>query len=448
MAVTTGTFNNNRERVSNLFTRVKVPFIPVPLLGWLFGALLAVVIEQLFGLPLARLLGLRKIPALFGILVVLNDPTNLRLILGVLIYDILVYILPITGAARLTIAPANWVAGRLFNLRGWISAIIHILLIYGILYLWTDVSDYRLLVVRLTLIAVIFTLSLNVVNGYMGEFSCSHPGFIALGAYTASIFTVGLFVDDNILGAAILPASLAVIMFPIGLILGGIVAALGAIMIAVPSFKTRGDYLAIISLAFTFIIKSLFENLEFLGGARGLGNQPNLANLPTVFFWTVLSIWIINNFVRSTLGKALNAVRDDEIAANAMTVNTRRTKFVAFLFAAFWAGLAGGLFAHVIRYVNPSTFGLQMLAEVLAMVYFGGLNSVQGSIVGAVSINLLGEALRPLEIYKWIVIPLLLIMVMIYRPTGLISFTEFDFFKIIRPKSTPREEVENAPTSD
>jgi branched-chain amino acid transport system permease protein len=124
-----------------------------------------------------------------------------------------------------------------------------------------------------------------------------------------------------------------------------------------------------------------------------------------------------------------------------MTVNTRRTKFIAFLFGAFWAGVAGGLFAHVIRYVNPSMFGIQMLAEVLAMVYFGGLNSVQGSIVGALSINLLGEALRPLEIYKWLVIPLLLIIVMIRRPTGLISFTKFDFTTLIKPKQKPEGEV-------
>ena len=109
--------------------------------------------------------------------------------------------------------------------------------------------------------------------------------------------------------------------------------------------------------------------------------------------------------MRSTLGKALNAVRDDEMAADAMTVNTRRTKIVAFLFAAFWAGVAGGLFAHVLRYVNPGTFGIQKLAEVLAMVYFGGLNSVYGSIVGAVSLSMLGEALRPLEMFKWIIIP-------------------------------------------
>jgi branched-chain amino acid transport system permease protein len=153
-----------------------------------------------------------------------------------------------------------------------------------------------------------------------------------------------------------------------------------------------------------------------LGGARGFGNQPNWATLPVVFVWTMLCIWIINNFVESTMGKALNAVRDNELAADAMTVDTRKTKMITFLFAAFWAGVAGGLFAHVLRYVNPGTFGLQKLAEVLAMLYFGGLNSVSGSIVGAVGYNLLSEMLRPLELYKWIIIPILFILVMIYRP--------------------------------
>jgi branched-chain amino acid transport system permease protein len=192
--------------------------------------------------------------------------------------------------------------------------------------------------------------------------------------------------------------------------------------------------LTIISLAFTFIVKSLIENLEVIGGPRGLRGQPDWATLPMVFLWTIACVWIINNFVRSTLGKALNAVRDGELAADAMTVDTRRTKMVAFLFSAFWAGVAGGLFAHVIRYVNPGTFGLQRLAEVLAMVYLGGLNSVYGSIVGAVGFNLLSEALRPLELYKWIIIPILLILVMIFRPTGLISFKEFDIEALLKPK--------------
>ena len=190
-----------------------------------------------------------------------------------------------------------------------------------------------------------------------------------------------------------------------------------------------------------FIVKSIIENLEVVGGPRGLSAQPDWANLPTVFLWTSACIWIINNFVRSTLGKALNAVRDEETAANAMTVNTRCTKIVAFLFGAFWAGVAGGLFAHVLRYVNPGTFGIQKLVEVLAMVYFGGLNSVYGSIVGAVSLGLLSEALRPLEILKWIIIPLLLILVMIFRPTGLIAFKKFNVANLVEPKKGPQQEV-------
>jgi branched-chain amino acid transport system permease protein len=275
----------------------------------------------------------------------------------------------------------------------------------------------------------------------MGEFSCSHPGFLALGAYAASVFTVLLFVQDNQLGPPLLPPALGPFMFPLALILGGLVSSAGALLVAIPSFRTRGDYLAIISLAFMFIVKSLLENLEVFGGARGLGNQPDWANLPTVFVWTVLCIWTINNFVRSTMGKALNAVRDGEMAADAMTVDTRRTKMMAFLFAAFWAGVAGGLLGHVLKYVNPGTFDLKKLAEVLAMVYWGGLNSVVGSIFGAVSYSLLGEALRPLELYKWIIIPLTLILVMIFRPSGLISFREFDIQKLLEPKRESEGEV-------
>jgi len=255
------------------------------------------------------------------------------------------------------------------------------------------------------------------------------------------VFTVGLFVNDQFFGAVFLPQGLGPFLFPVALVLGGFLASFGALAVAIPSFRTRGDYLAIISLAFLFIVKSLIENLEFVRGPRGLSGQPDYATLPTVFLWTVLCVWSINNFVRSTIGKALNAVRDNEMAAGAMTVDTRRTKIAAFLFAAFWAGVAGGLFAHVLRYVNPSTFGIQKLAEVLAMVYFGGLNSVYGSVVGAVSISLLGEALRPLEIFKWIIIPLLLILVMIYRPTGLIAFKDLDVTALLQPKREPEGEA-------
>jgi branched-chain amino acid transport system permease protein len=434
----TGRMRAGGQGLRQLLARVWAPFVPVPLLSWLLGALLAVLIEQFLGTPIARGLGMPKIPALFGFDLVLKEP---RLFPSIVAYALVVYVLPTALAARLLSSLANRAASRLLKYPLVLSALLHIGLLYAVLHIWTGLSDYRLLVVRLSLIAVIATLSLNVVNGYMGEFSCSHPGFMSLGAYAASVTTILLFVSDSPFGSARLPPALGPLIFPLSLILGGVVASLGALLVAIPSFRTRGDYLAIISLAFMFIVKSLFENLEVVGGARGLGDQPNYAGLPTVFIWTALCIWIVNNFVRSTMGKALNAVRDGELAAEAMSVDTRRTKFVAFLFAAFWAGISGGLFAHVIRYINPDTFGVRKLAEVLAMVYLGGLNSVTGSILGAVGLNLLSEALRPLEILKWIIIPIMLILVMVFRPTGLLAFREFDPAKLLRPKNNPSEEM-------
>jgi len=407
----------------------------VPTLGWLFGALAAVFAEYLFGNLVALIVGLPKIPVLFGCLIVLKKPLFIP---SAFIYMFLIYILPIYLVTRFSRGLANRLATKLDNLPISFSTIVHLLLLYGVLFLWSDLSDYRILVAKLIMIAIILTLSINVINGYMGEFSCSHPGFMALGAYGSSTMTLLLFTDDKLFGPALLPAALGPWCFPLALIVGGLVASLGALAVAIPSFRTRGDYLAIISLAFMFIVKSAIENTEFVGGPRGMSSQPNWSTLPVVFTWTVLCVWVINNFVRSTMGKALNAVRDNEMAADAMTVNTRRTKMATFMFAAFWAGIAGGLFAHVLRYVNPSTFGVQKLAEILAMVYFGGLNSVVGSIVGAVSINLLSEALRPLELFKWIIIPLLLIFVMIYRPTGLIAFREFDVKKLLKPKNSSR----------
>ena len=404
--------------------------ISMPLLAWLAGTLGAVGMERAVGLAVANALGFSKVPVLFGFVIMLKTPT---LIPSTLAYVLVIYLVPMVLVARILAFPADRIAAGLMRAPV-ISVVIHLVLFYAILHIWSHVSDYRIITVKLTLIAVILTLSLNVINGYMGEFSCSHPGFMALGAYAASVFTLNFFANDKIFGDALLPAFLGPWLFPLALVFGGLVAALGAVIVAVPSFRTRGDYLAIISLAFMFIVKSVIENLEYVGGPRGLSSQPNYSSLAVVFFWTVMCVWVINNFVNSTLGKALNAVRDGEIAADAMTVNTRRTKMTAFLFAAFWAGVAGGLFAHVLRYVNPATFGIQKLAEVLAMVYFGGLNSVYGSIVGAVSLSLLGEALRPLELFKWIIIPLLLILVMIFRPPGLISFTTFDVKRLIAPR--------------
>ncbi|MEJ2157047.1 MAG: branched-chain amino acid ABC transporter permease [Desulfobacteraceae bacterium] len=411
--------------------KVRAAFAQVPALGWLAGILCTVLVEHLWGDPLSYQLYLPKLPVLFGCLIMFKEP---QLIPSALAYAALIYFIPIVAVALATRRPANLAAAQFSRLPVWISGLIHLGLLYLALHYWADLSDYRLLVLKLTMIAVMLTLSINLINGYMGEFSCSHPGFMALGAYAASTVTLFFLTNDRMFGEALLPEAMGPWLYPLALIVGGAVAAIGALVVAIPSFRTRGDYLAIISLAFMFMVKSLVENMEWVGGPRGMGSQPNWSTLPVVFCWMVICIWVINNFVRSIYGKALNAVRDNETAADAMTVNTRKTKMVAFLLGAFWAGVAGGLFAHVMRFINPGTFGIQRLAEILAMVYFGGLNSVVGSIVGAVSINLISEMLRPLEIYKWIVIPLILILVMIYRPTGLIAFREFDVRKILQPK--------------
>jgi branched-chain amino acid transport system permease protein len=441
MTTNATTLPTTRQQIRAALSRIWEPYRTVPLLGWLLAAIVAVGLEQLVGLQLARALGMSKVPVLFGTIVAFNDPI---LFPSALLYLILIYILPIGLVARITKSITNKLADKLMAYPLIITAVIHLLLFYAVLHIWADISDYRVLVARLAMISIILTLSLNVVNGYMGEFSCSHPGFMSIGAYVASAFTIVFFVTENQFGEALLPPGWGPYMFPLALILGGIVSAFGALLVAIPSFRTRGDYLAIISLAFMFIIKSLFENMEIVGGARGISNQPDYASLPVVFIWTILSIWIINNFVRSTMGKALNAVRDGELAANAMTVNTRKTKMVAFLFAAFWAGVAGGLFAHVLRYINPDTFGIRKLAEVLAMVYFGGLNSVTGSIVGAVGLSLISEALRPFAEWKWIIIPIILILIMIFRPTGLVAFTEFNVERLFLPKDKPMEGGEHA----
>ena len=407
-------------------------FSTVPVLGWMLGFFTAVLIEYYWGYDyISYYLGLPKIPVLFGTLIMLKNP---MMILGVVGYDLIVYIIPILLIAKATTFFTNPLAVLLEKTPLWVSSIVHLILFYGVLHLWAGINDYRVLVVKLTLVSIILTISINVINGYQGEFSCSHPGFMAIGAYVSSIITLYFFVSDKTFGAAVLSPVLGPWLFPFALLAGGIAASLGSLLVAIPSFRTRGDYLAIISLAFMFIVKSAIENLNVIGGARGMGGQPDYAPLPIIFIWTMLCIWIVHNFVTSIMGKALNAVRDDEAASESMTVKTRKTKMTAFMFGAFWAGIAGGLFAHILTYINPGMFSINRLAEILAMVYFGGLNSIVGSIVGAVTINVLGEALRPLELFKWIIIPLILIFVMIFRPYGLISFKEINAKRLLRSR--------------
>jgi branched-chain amino acid transport system permease protein len=314
-------------QTGGLLHRVGLYFKPVPLLGYLLGFMACVLWEQLAGEALTTVLGLPKMPVLFGLLSIFKvlagvvnflikgsafDWATLVQIPAAIVYMSVIYLIPLVLVARAVVRPANALARYLQGFPLLITAVVQLGVMYAVLHIWAEMSDYRLIFLKLTLIAVLFTLSLNIINGYMGEFSCSHPGFMAIGAYMSSLFTVGLFASDKVLGDAVFNFSAAYLSFPLALIFGGLMASAGALIVAIPSFKTRGDYLAIISLAFLFIVKSFFENIQALGGSRGISGQPDWATLPVIFITMAFGVWTINNFVTSTMGKALNAVRDDE----------------------------------------------------------------------------------------------------------------------------------------
>jgi branched-chain amino acid transport system permease protein len=284
-------------------------------------------------------------------------------------------------------------------------------------------------------INIIFAASLNIVNGYMGEFSCGHAGFMAVGAYTSSVLSLILFTENKLLGAALLPPWTAVILFPAVIIAGGIFAAVTGLIVAIPSFKTRDDYLAIITIAANYIVMTAINNLEIVGASRGLMGMKStlfamnsVLPLPWILIWiivfVVLCVVLIKRLMGSTLGKGISTIRYDEISAEIMSVNTDRMKLLAFIFSSGLAGVAGGLFAHMLGFINPQSFNIMKSTEGMVMVYLGGMGSLTGSVLSAFLFTFLNELLRPLQILKWVFIPLLLILLMQFRPEGLMGNRE------------------------
>ncbi len=276
-------------------------------------------------------------------------------------------------------------------------------------------------------INIILTVSLNLVNGYMGEFSVGHAGFMAVGAYAASLMTVKL-----------LPAQAAAWLFPVAVVCGGLAAAVVGLVVAVPSFKTRGDYLAIVTLSFGMIVKSVIENIDVIGGPRGFLGMAKLTTLPWVFVWTVLSVWVIRNLIYSNFGRGVLSIREDEIASNLMSVDTRHVKVLAFVVSSFFAGVAGALYAHVLQFITPRAFDIIKSTDILIMVYLGGIGSIAGSIIGATVYTVLLEVLRPLGIWRMVLMPLVLVILMLYRPKGIMGLREFSWFVPFRERLAGR----------
>jgi len=300
------------------------------------------------------------------------------------------------------------------------------------------VNQYVISVLSLMGVYVILSASLNLVNGYMGEFSCGHGGFMAVGAYAASIAGVFAFAPEG--GQPWLPMAYAPFAFPVILAVGFVAAAVVGLVVAIPSFKTRGDYLAVITLAAAYIIKSAIENIDAVGGPRGfmgmgkvVQGMESVAAIPWMLCWiflgVVFTLFILRRFVYSTFGKGVMAIHQDEVAAEIMSVNTNKMKLIAFMLSSGLAGLAGGLYAYQISFINPASFTILRSTECLVMVYLGGMGSLTGSVISAVVFVILLEFLKPLDQMKWVVIPLLLILLMQFRPEGIMGDRELsDFF--------------------
>lgn len=313
------------------------------------------------------------------------------------------------------------------------------LLILGVIAEFTLDSFVQLMLIYV-LINMILGMSLNLVNGFTGQFSLGHAGFMAVGAYT-SAFLSTLFPD--------ITGGMGLVTFPVLTLLGGLAAAFAGYLVGLPSLRLRGDYLAIVTLGFGEIIRVTLLNLPAVGGARGFYGIPGptdwdlggfvvskfLIGYAQAMLWVVACFFVIWRVVRSAHGRAFLSVREDEIAAEAMGVDTTKAKVRAFVLSSFFAGVAGAIFAHYANYLNPASFGFNRSIDAVIIVVLGGMGSLTGSLLAAVFVTLMPELLRPLQEIvgvdvRMVVYSLCLILLMILRPKGL--FGSKEVFDVVR----------------
>ncbi len=301
-------------------------------------------------------------------------------------------------------------------------------LLSGSLVPGVSISPYFLQVISLAGINIVLAVSLNLINGFTGQFSIGHAGFMAIGAYSSAYFTV---THGEKIRAAIsfLPEfGQESGLLLVGLSIGALLAAIAGFFVGVPSLRLRGDYLAIVTLGFGEIIRVFILNIDAVGGARGFSGIPRLANFFWIYLFAAATILVVYRIVHSSFGRTLVAIREDEIAAEAMGVHTTRAKVISFVVSSAMAGVAGGLFAHYLMYVHTNSFTFLKSFEIIIMVVIGGLGSISGSVLGAVLFIGLTEGLREFAQYRMILFSLLLIVIMIVRPQGILGHREFVTF--------------------
>jgi branched-chain amino acid transport system permease protein len=307
-----------------------------------------------------------------------------------------------------------------------------------------EVDAYIVIVILTIGINIILSVSLNLINGLTGQFSIGHAGFMAVGGYMAAYITQSFGASiAGALGSRLEDTLGMSIVLAISLLAGTAAAALAGIVVGIPSLRLKGDYLAIVTLGFGEIIRVLLLNMDAVGGARGYTGIPVGLLPPANFFWifgmAVLTVVIVRNISTSTFGRALAAIREDEIAAEAMGVNTTRYKVLSFVISSALAGAAGGLYAHLFT-MTPESFGFVKSVEIIVMLVLGGIGSITGAIVGATVVSILYELLRPLDQLRpglrMVIYSVLLILLMIFRPQGLLGRREFGWNWFRRPSKT------------
>jgi branched-chain amino acid transport system permease protein len=285
-------------------------------------------------------------------------------------------------------------------------------------------NDYIQLTVLFIMVNCILAMSLNLVNGYTGQFSLGHAGFMAIGSY----FTAYSSTHWNIF-----PANLQFLNAFLFIMGGGLLAAIAGFIVGLPSLRLKGDYLAIVTLGFGEIIRVALLNMDFLGGPRGYANIPSLGSFLSSYLfaslWILICLFTIWRVMQSSYGRGFLSVREDEIAAESMGVDTTKMKVRAFVMSSFFAGIAGALFAHFTSFINPSSFTYLQSINAVIMVVLGGMGSLSGSIVAAIFITAFPELLRPLQEFthvdlRMVIYSLTLILMMILRPKGIFGELE------------------------
>lgn len=264
------------------------------------------------------------------------------------------------------------------------------------------ISPYITRIIVLICINVVLALSLNLILGFTGQFTLGHSGFMSIGAYGAAMVTMKMHLP-----------------FPLALIAGGIIAAFIGFLIGVPTLKLKGDYLAITTLGFCQIIVVVIQNINPLGGAQGLTGIPLKTNFAWAFFIMIAAIIIIYNIVHSSQGRAMISIREDEIAAEAMGINTTKYKIMAFVIGAFLAGVAGGVYAHYMMYLEPTTFNFLKSTDFVVYVVLGGIGNIPGCIISTAVLTYLPEGLRGFGDLRMVIYPILLIAIMILNAKGI-----------------------------